>query len=100
MKMQDDQELIAIIGAACRLSGEVSSLGTLRDMISNARMGHCKVPEDRWDADKLFHPDRDRKSIVSLAGLQVPIMPLGSVLMFEPDGCQARVLPQRRRWPV
>jgi acyl transferase domain-containing protein len=65
MLIKDDQEPIAIIGAACRLSGEVSSLGTLWDMISNARTGHCKVPEDRWDGDKLFHPDPDRKGTVS-----------------------------------
>jgi acyl transferase domain-containing protein len=61
----DKQEAIAIIGAACRLPGQVSNLGNLWDMISNARTGHCKVPEDRWDADLLYHPDPDRKGTVS-----------------------------------
>lgn len=61
----DKQEPIAIIGAACRLPGEVTSLGSLWDMISNARTGHGKIPSDRWDADVLHHPDQDRKGSVS-----------------------------------
>lgn len=61
----DKQEPIAIIGAACRLAGEVSSLGDLWEMISNVKTGHCKVPTDRWDADTWHHPDPDRKGGVS-----------------------------------
>lgn len=62
----DGAEPIAIIGAACRFSGEVSSLGTLWDMISRAKSGHCKVPPSRWDADVWHHPDPDRKGGVSI----------------------------------
>lgn len=64
MTAADDQEPIAIIGAACRLPGEASSLGSLWDMMSNVRTGHCKVPASRWDADLLHHPDPDRKGTV------------------------------------
>lgn len=65
MSFEDKQEPIAIIGAACRTSGEVSHLGDLWDMISKVRTGHCKVPAERWDADIQYHPDPDRKGSVS-----------------------------------
>jgi acyl transferase domain-containing protein len=65
MAQLDKQEPIAIVGAACRLPGEVSSLSNLWDMVSNAKTGHCKVPADRWDADVWHHPDPDRKGSVS-----------------------------------
>ncbi|KAI0386913.1 hypothetical protein F5Y04DRAFT_288708 [Hypomontagnella monticulosa] len=61
MGFGDKEEPIAIIGAACRLSGEVSALGDLWDMINKVKTGHCKVPADRWDGDTMFHPDPDRK---------------------------------------
>jgi len=64
MASEDKQEPIAIVGAACRLPGQVSNLGNLWDMISNAKTGHCKVPEDRWDGELLYHPDPDRKGTV------------------------------------
>ncbi|KAL2755347.1 hypothetical protein ACRALDRAFT_1033350 [Sodiomyces alcalophilus JCM 7366] len=62
----DSQEPIAIVGMACRLPGEISSLGDLWDMISNSRTGHGKVPSDRWDADTWYHPDPDRKGGISV----------------------------------
>ncbi|KAK3987244.1 putative polyketide synthase [Cladorrhinum sp. PSN332] len=61
-----DQEPIAVIGAACRLPGEVSSLGNLWDMISKVKTGHCKIPSDRWDADVWHHPDPDRKGGIAV----------------------------------
>ncbi|KAF9630952.1 hypothetical protein BFW01_g1824 [Lasiodiplodia theobromae] len=64
--MDDKQEPIAIIGAACRLPGQASSLGSLWDMISNARTGHGKVPADRWDGDIWHHPDPDRKGGIAV----------------------------------
>ncbi|KAK1977274.1 beta-ketoacyl synthase [Colletotrichum cereale] len=62
----DQQEPIAIIGASCRLPGQVSSLGDLWDMISHERTGHGKIPADRWDADVLHHPDQDRKGSMAV----------------------------------
>lgn len=58
-------EPIAIVGAACRLAGEASSLYGLWDMMQNARTAHAKVPEERWHADAWYHPDPDRKGSVS-----------------------------------
>jgi len=65
MEGHSDQEPIAIIGATCRLPGEVSSLGGLWDMISRVKTGHGKIPSERWDADVWHHPDPDRKGGVS-----------------------------------
>ncbi|OJD32083.1 polyketide synthase [Diplodia corticola] len=64
--MDDKQEPIAIVGAACRLPGQASSLGSLWDMISNVRTGHGKVPADRWDGDIWNHPDPDRKGGIAV----------------------------------
>ncbi|KAK0701130.1 hypothetical protein B0T21DRAFT_405823 [Apiosordaria backusii] len=60
------QQPIAIIGAACRLAGEVSSMGTLWDMISNRKTGHGKIPAERWNADIWHHPDPDRKGGIAV----------------------------------
>ncbi|CAO1603176.1 hypothetical protein XANCAGTX0491_006768 [Xanthoria calcicola] len=61
----DKQEPIAIVGTACRFAGEASSLGSLWDMISNVKTGHCPVPSDRWDSKQWYHPDPDRKGGIS-----------------------------------
>ncbi|KAK2036708.1 PKSN polyketide synthase for alternapyrone biosynthesis protein [Colletotrichum somersetense] len=60
------EEPIAIIGAACRFSGNATSLRGLWDMISNGRSGHGKVPPSRWDADTWYHPDPDRKGSIAV----------------------------------
>lgn len=65
MDHADKQEPIAIVGAACRFAGEASALGSLWDMISKAKTGHGPVPADRWEADKFYHPDPDRKGGIS-----------------------------------
>ncbi|KXH41518.1 PKSN polyketide synthase for alternapyrone biosynthesis protein [Colletotrichum salicis] len=62
----DEQEPIAIIGTACRLPGEATSVGRLWDMISHGRSAHGKVPSSRWDADLWYHPDPDRKGSISV----------------------------------
>ncbi|KAK1622034.1 hypothetical protein BDP81DRAFT_476678 [Colletotrichum phormii] len=62
----DEQEPIAIIGTACLLPGEATSVGRLWDMISHGRSAHGKVPSSRWDADLWYHPDPDRKGSISV----------------------------------
>jgi acyl transferase domain-containing protein len=61
MDSPDKQEPIAIIGAACRFSGDVDSLDSLWDMITKEKTGHCPVPGDRWDSEAWYHPDPDRR---------------------------------------
>jgi hypothetical protein len=63
---QNADDPIVIVGAACRLAGMASSLGSLWDMMKDSRTAHAKVPKDRWDADAWYHPDPDRKGSVSL----------------------------------
>ncbi|KAI0448681.1 lovastatin nonaketide synthase [Xylaria acuta] len=65
MAYSDELEPIAIVGAACRFAGEASSLGSLWDMISKVKTGHCPVPNDRWDSSHWYHPDPDRKGGIS-----------------------------------
>ncbi|KAH8690349.1 lovastatin nonaketide synthase [Phaeosphaeriaceae sp. PMI808] len=65
MDYSDKQEPIAIVGAACRFASEASSLGSLWDMISKVKTGHCPVPGDRWDSNHWYHPDPDRKGGIS-----------------------------------
>jgi acyl transferase domain-containing protein len=65
MMDHDKQEPIAIVGAACRLAGDVSSLETLWDMISRVKTGHGEIPKDRWKSSDWHHPDPDRKGGVS-----------------------------------
>lgn len=57
---------IVVVGTACRLPGEATSLQALWDMMSNERTGHVPVPAERWDADAWYHPDPDRKGAVCL----------------------------------
>ncbi|KAI4255610.1 MAG: hypothetical protein LQ352_002498 [Teloschistes flavicans] len=68
MDNSDKQEPIAIVGAACRFAGEASSLGSLWNMISKVKTGHCPVPSDRWDSKSWYHPDPDRKGGISSQG--------------------------------
>jgi hypothetical protein len=66
LKHQHADDPIVIVGAACRLAGEASSLHGLWDMMKDSRTAHAKVPKERWDADAWYHPDPDRKGSVRL----------------------------------
>lgn len=65
-KYQHVDDPIVIVGAACRLAGEASSLDRLWDMMKDSRTALAKVPKERWDADALYHPNHDRKGSVSI----------------------------------
>jgi len=60
------EDPIVIVGAACRLAGETSSLGSLWDMISSVRTGHGPVPKERWNGSLWNHPDPDRKGGIAV----------------------------------
>jgi len=51
---------IAIIGMACRTSGNVSSAEELWELCSRARSGWSQVPAERWSQEGYFHPNASR----------------------------------------
>ncbi|MBL4846113.1 MAG: type I polyketide synthase [Planctomycetes bacterium] len=51
------QEPLAVVGVGCRLPGGVASLADLEALLREGRSGIVPVPEERWDADGLYHPD-------------------------------------------
>ncbi|MFF0390307.1 SDR family NAD(P)-dependent oxidoreductase [Kitasatospora sp. NPDC004615] len=56
-----DDDLIAIVSAACRLPGGVSSPEELWRMLAEGRDGISEFPTDRgWNPDALYDPDPDR----------------------------------------
>lgn len=57
MTSSSAQEPLAIVGVGCRLPGEVASLTDLEALLREGRSGIVPVPEDRWDAEGLYHPD-------------------------------------------
>ena len=48
---------IAIIGMACRLSGDVSSAEELWQLCSRARSGWSEIPKERWSQQGFYHPN-------------------------------------------
>ncbi len=70
-RAQSSEEPIAIVGAACRFPGGVSSPDGLWQLVADGRDGIGEFPTDRgWDLERLFHPDPDHPSTsyVSEAG--------------------------------
>src|SRR5262249_19313642 len=51
------QEPIAIVGAACRLPGGVTTPDEYWTMLLNGTDAVREVPADRWDVDAYFDPD-------------------------------------------
>jgi acyl transferase domain-containing protein len=51
---------IAIIGMACRASGNVSSAEELWELCSRARSGWSPIPAERWSQEGYFHPNASR----------------------------------------
>ncbi|KAK6067118.1 polyketide synthase [Seiridium cupressi] len=59
---------IAIIGMACRLSGNVSSAEELWQLCSRARSGWSPMPKDRWSQQGYFHPNASRTGTYNAEG--------------------------------
>ena len=59
------QSSIAIIGMACRLPGEVSSLESFWDFCLNARNSWSEFPKERCDPSAFLHPNPEKIGCVS-----------------------------------
>lgn len=51
---------VAIVGMACRLPGQVSSLESFWELCSRGRSGWSEMPESRFKAAGFYHPNPDR----------------------------------------
>ena len=59
---------IAIIGMACRLSGDVSTLDDLWTMISRCRDGWSSIPPERFSSDAYCHPNPEKSGCFNQKG--------------------------------
>ncbi|KAK3986584.1 putative polyketide synthase protein [Cladorrhinum sp. PSN332] len=57
---------IAIVGMACRLPGNVSTVDDFWRLMSMARDGWCEIPKDRcFNTDAYYHPNPSKKGCVN-----------------------------------
>jgi phthiocerol/phenolphthiocerol synthesis type-I polyketide synthase C len=49
---------LAIVGASCRLPGDVADLDGLWGLLDGARCAVTEIPDDRWTKAAFFSPDR------------------------------------------
>ncbi|KAF3398157.1 Compactin diketide synthase mokB [Penicillium rolfsii] len=59
---------IAIIGYACRLSGQISSPGDLWELCTRARSGWVPIPKDRFSHGAYHHPNASKPGTFNPAG--------------------------------
>ncbi|KAJ5484831.1 hypothetical protein N7539_004819 [Penicillium diatomitis] len=56
----EKQAPVAIVGMACRLPGQVSSLESFWELCSRGRSGWSEMPQSRFNAAAFYHPNPDR----------------------------------------
>lgn len=59
---------VAVVGMACRLSGDVSSPDDLWTLVSRSRDGWCEVPEDRISSKAFYHPNPQKAGCFNVKG--------------------------------
>ncbi|KAK8098575.1 polyketide synthase [Apiospora kogelbergensis] len=59
---------VAVVGMACRLSGDVSSPDDLWTMLSRSRDGWCEVPADRFSSKAFYHRNPQRTGTFNIKG--------------------------------
>ncbi|KAK2057592.1 hypothetical protein LY76DRAFT_97387 [Colletotrichum caudatum] len=59
-KPETAQEPIAIVGMACRFPGDATSPSKLWDMCAAGQDGWSPIPKSRFDAESLYHADKER----------------------------------------
>ncbi|KAJ5832327.1 hypothetical protein N7474_000638 [Penicillium riverlandense] len=64
----DAPKRMAIIGMACRLPGQVSTLDDFWDLCSRARSAWSPIPKSRFNAEAFSHPNPDRSGSINAKG--------------------------------
>lgn len=59
---------IAIVGMACRLSGDITSLDEFWNLICRGRTGWSEIPEDRFSKGAYWHPNPAKKGTFNPRG--------------------------------
>ena len=54
---ESKQEPLAIVGIGCRFPGRANSPDLFWDLLIEGKSGIREVPDDRWNADRYYHPD-------------------------------------------
>ena len=55
----DDSTPIALIGVACRVSGDANSPERLWKICAEGRSGWSRIPLSRFNLDDSYHPKKD-----------------------------------------
>jgi acyl transferase domain-containing protein len=61
-------DVVCVVGIACRYPGESSGVEGFWDTIVNARSAQVEIPKDRFDPDTYYHPNHDRAGAIITRG--------------------------------
>jgi acyl transferase domain-containing protein/NADPH:quinone reductase-like Zn-dependent oxidoreductase/ubiquinone/menaquinone biosynthesis C-methylase UbiE/acyl carrier protein len=61
-------ERIAIIGLGCRFSGGATDAASLWDVLLKGESTWSEIPESRFDKDKIFHPNPEKRGLSNVRG--------------------------------
>lgn len=70
---------IAIVGMACRFSGNVRNPTQLWELCANGKDGWSPIPDSRFDVKSLYHPDNSKAGRVSFSFYGMPAKWEGSL---------------------
>ncbi|XDG05079.1 hypothetical protein ABKA04_004694 [Annulohypoxylon sp. FPYF3050] len=60
-----DDDVICVVGMACRLPGDVRSPAELWDFLVKKKTGQCRVPAQRFNIDGFYNNDDSRAGVMS-----------------------------------
>lgn len=59
---------LAIVGMACRTSGDVRTVEEFWTMLSRSRDGSGPIPKNRYNAEAYYHPNPQKKGTFNQTG--------------------------------
>ncbi|KAI0895264.1 putative polyketide synthase [Annulohypoxylon nitens] len=63
-----DDDVICVVGMACRLPGDVHSPAELWDFLVKKKTGQCRVPAQRFNINGFYNKDDSRAGVMSADG--------------------------------